>query len=42
MAKAASLQGYDDVLHMYERGRAFSRELDELGSFRHLSKIQEA
>lgn len=36
--KAASLRGYEDVVRMYERGWAYSRELDERGCFQHLPR----
>ncbi|KAK9821762.1 hypothetical protein WJX81_005452 [Elliptochloris bilobata] len=36
LLKAGSLQGYDDAVRVYERGRAYSRELDTRGSFSHL------
>ena len=36
LLKAGTLQEYDAALRMFERGRAFSRELDARGSFSHL------
>lgn len=36
LLKAGALQGYDDAVRMYERGRAYPRELDARGSFGHL------
>lgn len=38
LLKAGALQGYEDAVRMYERGRAFSRELDARGSFGHLPR----
>ena len=36
LLKAGALQGYEDAVRMYERGRAYSRELDACGRFGHL------